>query len=41
VWQVTTDLMQRVLADNGENLVLAAQALREIARRYREVDGQA
>ena len=30
----------RVLDDNAENLNLAAQALREIARRYRQADGQ-
>lgn len=37
----TADFMQQVLEDNRDNLLLAAQAVREIARRYREADGQA
>ncbi|SDO39755.1 hypothetical protein [Lentzea jiangxiensis] len=37
----TADFMQQVLEDNRDNLVLAAQAVREIAHRYREADGQA
>jgi hypothetical protein len=36
----TRDLFKRVLADDAENLQLAAQALKEIAKRYREADGQ-
>jgi len=35
------DFMRQVFEDNVENVNLAAQAVREIARRYREVDGQA
>lgn len=35
------NFLGRVLDDNAENLSLAAQALREIAHRYRQADGQA
>jgi hypothetical protein len=35
------DFMRRIFEDNQENVNLAAQAIREIARRYREADGQA
>ena len=37
----TANFLGRVLDDNAENLGLAAQALREIADRYRQADGQA
>jgi hypothetical protein len=40
-FQETTDFMEQVLEDNRDNLLLAAQAIREIAKRYREADGQA
>lgn len=40
-FQETTDFMQQVLEDNRDNLLLAAQAIRQIAHRYREADGQA
>ncbi|GLZ31148.1 hypothetical protein Lesp02_33360 [Lentzea sp. NBRC 105346] len=36
----TTDFMQQVLEDNRDNLQLAAAAVREVAKRYREADGQ-
>lgn len=36
----TRDFFRRVLADDAENLRLAAQAVKEIAKRYREADGQ-
>lgn len=35
------DFMRQVFEDNIENVNLAAQAVREIALRYRQVDGQA
>jgi hypothetical protein len=35
------DFMRQILEDNVENVNLAAQAVREIALRYRQVDGQA
>jgi hypothetical protein len=35
------DFMRQIFEDNQENVNLAAQAVREIARRYREADGQA
>lgn len=34
------DFMRQIFEDNVENVNLAAQAVREIARRYRQVDGQ-
>ena len=34
------DLLRRVFEDNQRNVESAAQAITEIARRYREVDGQ-
>jgi len=34
------DFMRQIFEDNGENVELAAQAIREIARRYRETDSQ-
>ncbi|MFJ5990498.1 hypothetical protein [Lentzea sp. NPDC092896] len=40
-WRVTADFMNRIAADNAETMRLAAEALREIAQRYREADGQA
>lgn len=39
-FRVTTDYLQQVLQDNVGNLELAAKALREIASRYRQADGQ-
>jgi hypothetical protein len=36
-----TDFMRQIFEDNHENVNLAAQAIGEIARRYREADGQA
>ncbi|MBB5807799.1 uncharacterized protein YukE [Saccharothrix ecbatanensis] len=39
-FQVTTDFLQQVLQDNVGNLELASKALREIASRYRQADGQ-
>ena len=36
----TANFLGRVVDDNAENLDLAAQALREIADRYRQADGQ-
>jgi hypothetical protein len=35
-----TDFMRQIFADNAENVNLAAQAVREIANRYRQADGQ-
>jgi hypothetical protein len=35
------DFMRQIFEDNHENVNLAAQAVREIASRYREADGQA
>jgi hypothetical protein len=35
------DFMRQIFEDNHENVTLAAQAIREIASRYREADGQA
>lgn len=40
-WDPTADYMQQVLQDNVENLDLAAKAIKEIAHRYRQADGQA
>ncbi|SFR06791.1 hypothetical protein SAMN04488564_1021078 [Lentzea waywayandensis] len=40
-WRVTADFMNRIAVDNAETMRLAAEALREIAQRYREADGQA
>lgn len=37
----TTDLMRQVFEDNRDNVGLAAQAIIEIGRRYRQADGQA
>jgi hypothetical protein len=37
----TMDFMRQVFEDNQENVNLAAQAIKEIARRYRQADGQA
>lgn len=37
----TMDFMRQVFEDNCENVDLAAQAIREIALRYRQADGQA
>lgn len=34
------DFMRQVFEDNCENVNLAAQAMREIAARYRQADGQ-
>jgi hypothetical protein len=36
----TTDLMRQVFEDNRDNIGLAAQAIIEIGRRYRQADGQ-
>ncbi|GAB1509437.1 hypothetical protein [Actinophytocola sp. KF-1] len=35
------DLLRQVFQDNHENVQLAAQAIKEIALRYRQADGQA
>lgn len=35
------DFMRQIFEDNRENVDLAAQAIREIATRYRQADGQA
>lgn len=35
-----TDFMRQILQDNHENVNLAAQAIKEIANRYRQADGQ-
>lgn len=35
------DFMRRIFEDNRENVTLAAQAIREIALRYRQADRQA
>ncbi|HEX6356190.1 hypothetical protein [Actinophytocola sp.] len=35
------DFMRQIFEDNHENVNLAAQAVREIALRYRQADGQA
>jgi hypothetical protein len=35
------DFMRQIFADNHQNVNLAAQAIREIALRYRQADGQA
>lgn len=35
------DFMHQIFEDNHENVNLAAQAIREIATRYRQADGQA
>lgn len=35
------DFMRQIFEDNHENVNLAAQAIREIATRYRQADGQA
>lgn len=35
------DFMRRIFEDNHQNVDLAAQAIREIALRYRQADGQA
>ncbi|MFC4855640.1 hypothetical protein [Actinophytocola glycyrrhizae] len=35
------DFMRRIVDDNRENVELAAQAVREMALRYRQADGQA
>lgn len=40
-FRTTAYFLQRLAADNSENVRLAAEALREIAQRYREADGQA
>ncbi|GLZ31144.1 hypothetical protein Lesp02_33320 [Lentzea sp. NBRC 105346] len=40
-WDPTADFLQQVLQDNVENLDLASKALKEIAHRYRQADGQA
>ena len=40
-WRVTAGFMNRIAVDNAETMRLAAEALREIAQRYREADGQA
>ena len=40
-WDPTADFTQQVLQDNVENLELASKALKEIAHRYRQADGQA
>lgn len=34
------DFMRQIFEDNHENVDLAAQAIREIATRYRQADGQ-
>jgi hypothetical protein len=34
------DFLRRIFEDNHENVELAAQAIREIAARYRQADGQ-
>lgn len=36
----TTDFMRQIFQDNHENVTLAAQAVKEIADRYRQADGQ-
>ncbi|TDV53738.1 hypothetical protein [Actinophytocola oryzae] len=35
-----TDFMRQIFDDNYENVTLAAQAVKEIANRYRQADGQ-
>jgi hypothetical protein len=35
------DILRQIFEDNHENVQLAAQAVREIALRYRQADGQA
>lgn len=35
------DFMRQIFEDNQENVTLAAQAIGEIANRYRQADGQA
>lgn len=35
-----TDFMRQIFADNHENVNLAARAVKEIANRYRQADGQ-
>ncbi|WP_189252875.1 hypothetical protein [Lentzea flava] len=40
-FRITAEFMKRLAADNSETVRLAAGALREIAQRYREADGQA
>jgi hypothetical protein len=35
------DFMRRIFEDNHQNVDLAARAIREIALRYRQADGQA
>jgi hypothetical protein len=39
-WARTRDFFTRILADDSTNLKLAAEALTEIANRYRQIDGQ-
>lgn len=38
---IAMDFMRQVFEDNAENVDLAGQAIREIAHRYRQADGQA
>ena len=40
-WRVTAGFLGRIAADNAETARLVGEALREIAQRYREADGQA
>ncbi|MBP2335341.1 hypothetical protein JOF41_001519 [Saccharothrix coeruleofusca] len=37
-WDETRGFLERIFADNAENLLLAAAALLEIAQRYRQAD---